>query len=166
MFQTIKKTVFAASFSILAASVAVANAQDISETHLSEARTAIAATKATDSFDSILLNASAGLKNQLTANDPNKADEISAVVDDQAIALAPRRGDLETEAARLFANTFSESELKEIAQFFASPTGQKYLDATPILARELGKSARVWANGISRDLNKNVLDQLAEQNKK
>ncbi|MEL6504436.1 MAG: DUF2059 domain-containing protein [Pseudomonadota bacterium] len=138
----------------------VAHAQEFSESHLSAARKAISATRATATFDNILFNASAGLKNQLTAKSPDKVDEISNVVDEEALALAPRRGDLEGEAARLFANTFSEAELNEIATFFASETGSKYLGATPVLARELGKSARVWANGISRDLAANVAKRL------
>ncbi|MEM9732990.1 MAG: DUF2059 domain-containing protein [Pseudomonadota bacterium] len=136
------------------------SAQELSESHLSAARKAISATRATATFDNILFNASAGLKNQLTAKSPDKADEISNIVDEEALALAPRRGDLEGEAARLFANTFTEAELNEIASFFGSETGGKYLNATPVLARELGKSARVWANGISRDLAANVQKRL------
>ena len=113
-------------------------------------------TKATDPFDNILLNTSVQLKNQLTAANPDRADQISSIVDEEAIALAPRRGDLENEAARLFATTFTEQELDAINVFFSSKAGAKYLRSTPVLARELGKSARIWANGIGRDLAENV----------
>ena len=136
-------------------------AQDYSASHIAKAKEALNATKATESFDSILFKAAAQLKNQLTANSPDKADQISIVVDEEAIALAARRGDLENEAARLFASTFSEQELGELAGFFLTSTGKKYLEATPILARELTKSARIWANGINRDLAKNAQAKLA-----
>ncbi len=139
-------------------------AQELSESHLSAARSAIAATGATESFDSILLRASGTLKNSLSANNPDKAGKISDVVDQEALALASRRGQLEDEAARLFGNAFSEAELNEIEAFFNSPTGKKYLGSTPILARELSKSARVWANGITRDLGKNVIEKLGPVN--
>ncbi|EFL90422.1 DUF2059 domain-containing protein [Ahrensia sp. R2A130] len=144
-----------------ATSLVAVSAQEISESHMSAARKAITATKATNTFDSILIGASARLKNTLTANSPDQADRISTVVDEQAIALAPRRGDLEGEAARLFANTFTESELTDIANFFGSPVGEKYLDSTPILVRELDKAARIWANGIARDLGQSVNKALA-----
>ena len=83
--------------------------------HITKAREAIAATKATDSFDTILIRASGQLKNLLTANSPDQAARISIVVDEEAIALAARRGDLELEAARIFAAAFSDSS------FFCSP---------------------------------------------
>ena len=139
-------------------------AQEINQEHLSAGKKAVAATQATLSFDAILFNTSAKLKNRLTAKDPNKADHITSVVDEEALALAPRRGILEGEAGRLFAGQFSEIELNEIAAFFSSDTGKKYLGKTPLLARELSKSARIWANGISNDMAKKVLERLAEPN--
>lgn len=138
-------------------------AQEISESHIAEARKAIDATKATESFDSILIKAATQLKNQLTSTRPDKATEISATVEAEAIALASRRADLEREAARLFAQTFTEEELTQIATFFASVAGTKYLEATPVLGRELGKAAQVWSNGINRDLAVNVAKKLAEE---
>ncbi|MEP1207977.1 MAG: DUF2059 domain-containing protein [Rhizobiaceae bacterium] len=136
-------------------------AQEYSQSHLAKAREAIAATKATDSFDAILFEAAAQLKNRLSRDNPDQADRISEVVDAEAIALAPRRGDLELEAARLFASAFTEAEMGEIATFFATPAGTKYLQSTPVLARELGKAARIWANGINRDLTNNAQVKLA-----
>ncbi|NKB52171.1 MAG: DUF2059 domain-containing protein [Rhizobiaceae bacterium] len=135
-------------------------AQEHTEAHLSKAREAIEATRATDSFDAILFDASAQLKNLLTRDSPDQAERISNIVDEEAIALAPRRADLELEAARLFANSFDEAELQALADFFNTPTGTKYLKATPVLARELGKAARIWANGINRDLAANSTKKL------
>lgn len=161
MFSKTSRCALALTFSMLAS---VSFAQEYSASHIAKAREAIAATRATESFDSILINASGQLKNQLTANSPDQADKIAAVVDEEAIALASRRGDLELEAARIFAGAFSEEELGELATFFSTPTGAKYLSNTPILARELGKAARIWANGITRDLANNAQKKLADGN--
>ena len=161
MFAKISRCALALSLSVLATSTF---AQEFSASHITKAREAIAATKATDSFDTILIRASGQLKNQLTANSPDQAAKISIIVDEEAIALAARRGDLELEAARIFAGTFSEEELVEITAFFNTETGKKYLAGTPILARELGKAARIWANGINRDLAANAQKKLAEGN--
>jgi len=160
------KTMFAALLIAGATTFAnVAVAQDASPSHLSAARKALAATKATDSFDSILLTTSTNLKNNLTSNSPHLAEQISIIVDEEAIILAARRGDLEKEAARLFSNSFSEEELDSIAVFFSSSAGQKYLENTPILARELGKAARVWASGVARDLTAKVGPRVTELTK-
>ena len=159
MFSNISRCALALTLSLLSLP---AFAQEFPASHIAKAREAITATRATDSFDTILIRASGQLKNQLTANNPDQADRISIVVDEDAIALASRRGDLELEAARIFAATFSEAELAEITAFFNTETGKKYLSATPILARELGKAARIWANGINRDLAANAQKKLAE----
>jgi hypothetical protein len=45
----------------------------------------------------------------------------------QAIALVSRRGDLENEAARVYASAFSEDELKAIAEFYNTEAGKKLL---------------------------------------
>lgn len=161
MFSNISRCALALSISLLAVP---SFAQDASESHIAKSREAIAATRATDAFDAILIQASGQLKNQLTANNPDQADRIAVIVDEEAIALAPRRGDLELEAARIFAAAFSEEELTEIANFFNTETGKKYLRSTPGLARELGKAARIWANGINRDLATNAQKKLAEGN--
>ena len=138
------------------------SAQELSESHLTAGRKAVAATQATLSFDAILYNTSAKLKNNLTAKNPHQADLISTIVDEEALALASRRGALEGEAARLFATRFSEAELAEMAEFFNSDTGKKYLGTTAPLAKDLGKIARIWANGIANDMAKNVGKRLSE----
>ena len=147
----------------LAITIVPAGAVLAQDADLATAREAVAATKATDSFDAILINASTQLKNQLTAANPDKADLISATVDEEAIALAARRGDLENEAARLFKTAFTEEEMREITAFYSSATGQKYLREVPILGRGLNEAARVWANGVTRDLQENVSKKLAAQ---
>ncbi len=137
--------------------------QEITESHIEAAKKALTATKATVSFDDILIQAATGLKNQLTSTNPDKADIIARTVEEEAIALAVRRADLEREAARFFAQNFTEEELAQIAAFFSSTAGMKYLEATPDLARELGQAAQVWSNGINRDLAVNVAKKLAEE---
>ena len=93
-------------------------------------------------------NPAEGQGNQTSAAEP----EINAVVDDQALALAPRRADLEKEAATIYAKTFTQDELKAIADFYNSPVGKKLLSDGPIATREVVKAAEIWANGVDRDL--------------
>jgi hypothetical protein len=131
-----------------------AHAQDaaVSEEQLKAARAAIGAIRATAPFDAILPTLAEQLKNQLIQAQPNFQDEISTTVDEQALALAARRGDLEKEAATIYAKTFSVEELNAIATFYTSPAGKKLLQDGPIATREIGKAVDIWAAGISRDL--------------
>ncbi|MCC2610026.1 DUF2059 domain-containing protein [Neorhizobium petrolearium] len=129
-----------------------ARAQEVSEAQLAAAREAIASLNVTDRYDNILPNLAERLKAQFIQASPNFQEQISNVVDEQALALAARRADLEKEAATIYAKSFSTDELKAISTFFNTDTGKKLLNTQPLVTRELVKAAEIWANGISRDL--------------
>jgi hypothetical protein len=106
---------------VLASIIAIglpAAAQEPSEAHLAAARAAVAASQSTRTLDGILPEIAERAKQQLIANRPDAADKISQIVDQVALSLASRRGDLETEVARGYARIFTEEELKVIGEFY------------------------------------------------
>ncbi len=135
-------------------------AQEISEEHLDAARDAIAAINATDRYDNILPGLAERLKAQFIQASPNFQEQISTVVDEQALALAPRRADLEREAATIYSKAFTQDELKAISAFYATEAGKKLLSNGPLVTRELAKATEIWANGISRDLANQSAEKL------
>lgn len=137
-----------------------ARAQEVSEAQLAAARDAIAALNVTDRYDNILPNLAERLKAQFIQASPNFQSQISNVVDEQALVLAPRRADLEKEAATIYAKSFSVDELKSISTFFNTEAGKKLLTNQPLVSRELTRAAEIWANGISRDLTNQSSEKL------
>ena len=138
---------------LLSASLAGAvKAQDVKEDQIKAARAAIDALGATTNFDNILPSLAERTKGVLVQSSPNHEADINKVVDEQALALAPRRADLEREAATIYAKTFTQEELKAIADFYNSPVGKKLLSDGPIAIREVAKAAQIWAVGVDRDL--------------
>ena len=135
-------------------------AQDATPEHLAAARSAITALGATDQFDAILPNAAEQLKSSLIQSTPDLQPEISATVDEKVFDLVPRRGDLEREAAAIYAKTFSEADLKAISDFYNSEAGKHLIENGPLVTRELLKSAEIWSNGIQRDLSTEVATAL------
>ena len=140
-----------------------AKAQEVTEEQIKTARAAIDAIGATSRFDDILPGLASRVKSTFVQASPNHEQEINAVVDEQALALAPRRADLEKEAATIYAKTFTQEELKAIADFYASAAGKKLLADGPIATREVMKAAEIWAAGVDRDLRTesgNKLDKM------
>lgn len=159
----IKRSGGVATVAILAGSIlfgASARAQEIPEDHLQAARGAISALGVTNQFDVILPRLADGLKSQLIQAYPNFQTQIADTVDKSALSLAARRGDLEREAAKVYATTFSAEELKGIADFYNSATGKKLLKDGPLVTRELLKAADIWAAGIRRDLESQTNEEL------
>jgi hypothetical protein len=138
----------------------VSKAADVTDEQLKAAYAAIKATGATVPFDSILPNIAEQMKASFIQASPNYQDIISSTVDDEALALAARRGDLEKEAATIYAKTFTADELNTIANFFNSDVGKKFLKDVPLANRELFKAADIWSAGIQRDLSKSAGDKL------
>lgn len=140
--------------------MAPASAQEFTESHLEAARGAIDVLGATESYDSILPGAAQTLKTELIKRDPNLEAIISATVDETALTLAARRRDLEEEAARAYATSFSEEELKALTEFYRSPVGAKFQKEAPIVVRAVAEAAQIWSNGIVRDLTQEVASKL------
>ena len=143
-----------ATFSLPAA------AQDVPPEHLKAAKDVISALGATERFDAILPSLAERLKSEYILASPNYQDQIGKTVDAEALALAPRRADLEKEIATIFAKSFTADELKQIAAFYSSDVGKKYLKTLPLVQRDSLKAADIWANGISRDLTNQSTQKL------
>ncbi len=137
-----------------------ASAQEFTESHLQAAHATINVLGATDAYDAILPAAAQALKAELIKRDPNLEAIISATVDETAITLAARRRDLEDEAARAYATSFTEEELKAITEFYQSPVGEKFQKEAPIVVRAVAQAAQIWRNGIARDLSQEVASKL------
>ena len=145
---------------LVASAVPSMAADEIAESHLKAARSAITALKGTDEFDQILPQAAMALKSELIQKNPDLSDLISATVDEEALKLAARRADLEAEAARIYARVFSEQHLTEIAAFYNTEAGKKLIADGNIVAREVLQAAGVWQRGLARDLGLAVAEHL------
>lgn len=143
--------VLAGTLALLAVAQPAA-AQDVADSHLAAARSAISALHATAEFDLILPRAAQALKTEMIQKNPDMQAVIIEVVDQTALSLAARRGDLEREAALVYARVFSEQELSEIAAFYQTDTGKKLLADGTIVMREVLQAADIWQRGIARDL--------------
>lgn len=154
------RTMAATAVIFSAVMVPALRAQEISDEQMKAARAAIAAINATGNFDNILPNLAERLKTSMIQSSPNYQDLISKTIDEKALALAPRRADLEREAATIYAKTFTLEQLNSIATFYNSDAGKKLLQDGPIASREMLKAADIWAAGINRDLNAEASKEL------
>lgn len=137
-----------------------AGAQEIADSHLKAARAAVSALGSTAEFDDILPQVAQSLKTEMINRNPNMVQVISQTVDQKALELASRRGDLEKEAATIYAKVFNEQELKEIAAFYSGAAGKKLLQDGNIAFREVTQAAAIWQRGIARDLAQQVGEEL------
>jgi hypothetical protein len=73
-------------------------------------------------------------------------DEVSAQLRTE---YAPRTAELTNEIVRLYAQRFTEQELKEAVAFYRTPLGRKILAEEPRILDESYGRIQVWANKLS-----------------
>jgi uncharacterized protein len=66
------------------------------------------------------------------------------------------------EAATLLAAQMSEQEIAEVAAFFDSPTGKKYIQITPVFLQKLSDVTGAWRERLSTD----ILERARQEMKK
>jgi uncharacterized protein len=144
------------------AAAAPAPAAQLSETHLAAARDVVTGSGLARTFEGMV---------------PQIADQIRAgysrtrpeVIKDMEEALKPIIADLNrqtdqmiTASARLYAVRVPEAELKEIATFFKSAAGQKYVGSQGQIMNELFTEMQVF----SQTLGNVMMDRLREELRK
>jgi hypothetical protein len=65
--------------------------------------------------------------------------------------------------ARIFAQHFTEQELKDIAAFYKTPLGQKMLKEEPPAIEQSIKNAQEWANGFSETVNSRFRSEMQKK---
>jgi hypothetical protein len=131
--------------------------------NLAAARELIQVMKATDQFKILLPTIMQALKPAFVLGSPEKEKDFDAII--PAInAVAARRVDELAEAlAIIYASNFSVAEIHDIAGFYRSPTGQKFLAQQSVIARESMVAGQQWARTLTGELREAITDELRKR---
>ncbi|MES0879340.1 DUF2059 domain-containing protein [Roseibium sp. SCP14] len=141
-----------------------AMAQDISESHLAAAKKVAVATKVLEPFDDILPILAEQTRTAFIQSDPTRAEEIIEITQDVALKLAPRRSELNNLVYNTWAQSFSEAELNQLADFYNTELGQKLTSTIPAITQFSVGAAREWQDKISTEMVTMVQEELAKKN--
>ena len=152
-----------AAIAMVAALGGQAAAQEVSQSHLDAALEAVKSAGAARGFDSVLPAIADRVKSRLIRVRPDLHQEISATVEAMALQLTPRRTDLDTAVARVWARSFTEDELVTIAEFYKSPTGQKFAEIGPRVIQESLREVESWSTRVGEELYEKSREDLTKQ---
>ena len=130
--------------------------------HLAAARDVAAASGMTRSFDAMTEPFLDQLQ-QMNVTRP----EIKKDLDEVTAMLRPeiemQKEKMLDNVARVFALQLTEPELKEIAAFYKTPTGVKYVNVQPGLLDDIVKDLATWTQNVSEYV---IIRARAEMNKR
>jgi uncharacterized protein len=138
-------------------------ADDITPSHMAAALEAVHSARASKGFDNVLPLLSEKVQDQIIRVRPDLYKQIADVVQQEASKLVVRRADLDADVARIWANAFSEEELKSITAFYKSPAGLKFVDIGPQVVGASLQAVKTWSDRVGQELLDKSRAELKKQ---
>jgi hypothetical protein len=141
-----------------------AQEDELTESHLAAAKKVAVATRILEPFNDILPLLAEQARTAFIQSDPARAEEIIEVTQDVAIKLAAKRSELNDQVYRVWAHSFTEDELNQLADFYNTELGEKLTKTVPSITQFSISVAREWQDKISTEMVTMVQEELARRN--
>ena len=129
-----------------------AAAQQPSPSAIATAKELLVAKGATNMFDPLIPGMIESTKNTFLPTNPGLFKDFNEVANKLRTELSPKRDDIINQVARIYAQRFTEAEMKEITAFYRSPTGRKFVSDEPAVIDQGLKQAETWARQMSEEV--------------
>jgi hypothetical protein len=103
-------------------------------------------------FDPVVISVIEQTKGALLQTNPQLAKDLNDVAGQLRNEFAPRRDELMSYAAKLYAERFSEQELKDMLAFYKSALGRKMTSVEPQVLDETFNYIQQWGQRVSEDV--------------
>jgi uncharacterized protein len=137
-------------------------AAEPTQSHLTLAREFAGLTGILGFADPIIPQFSAQVR-QRTVTRPELTKDLDQVLDALKPEIEQQKQTVVDAIVRLYATAYSEAELKELIGFFKTPSGQKYLKATPQILDAMEREIRRWAERVSAQVMDRVRTEMAKR---
>ena len=160
--QTILVCVFAGFLGF----AAPAAAQVPSDESLRVATDLVEAIKTADQMRAIFPIIVQQLKPIVTKGNPAIERDFDALTPAMTGLLNDRMGELTSAIAAVYARNFSVNDMRQLAAFFRTPVGVKYLEKAPVLVQESMQIGNRFGQETAGDLERRVKDELRKRGHK
>jgi hypothetical protein len=113
------------------------------------ARELLAIKGGTAMFEPVIPGVVESTKNSLLPTNPNLARDLNEISVQLRKEYESKKAELVYEVAIIYAQHFTEHELKELITFYKTPLGQKMLKEEPVAVDESLKRAQDWSIAFS-----------------
>ncbi len=135
-----------------AGAAATAPAQDPPPGNVALAKELIALKGSTQMWDTVVPGVIEQVKGVFLQTNPMLSRELNEVAAQLRVEYAPRSAQLMDQTARLYAQAFTEQELKDALAFYKSPLGRKIVAQEPLIFDDSLRRVQQWANQLSEEV--------------
>jgi uncharacterized protein len=136
-----------------------------SPTAIAAAKEILAFKNASAMYASAVPNIVQRTKDQLLQNNLNYQKDLNEVAAVVAQKLAGREKEIGDGMANVYANEFTEQELKDLVTFYKSPLGQKLLAAEPRAIQFSMSYMNQWAQNFAETVNGEFRAEMRKRGK-
>ncbi|MGE3150810.1 MAG: DUF2059 domain-containing protein, partial [Pseudorhodoplanes sp.] len=152
-FSIASRILFAALLAVVCGLAAPASAQQQpSASAIALAKQIIVLKGSTTILEPLVAGVVEQTKNRYMQINFNLAKDLNEVSVELRKQLAPRRDALIEDVAKLYAQRFTEQEMKDTLAFYNTPLGKKLLTEDPIFVDQSLSYAQDWANKLSEEV--------------
>jgi hypothetical protein len=120
-------------------------------------------TGATALFNSLVPGVVEQSKILFLQQNPGLAGDLNVIATQMRADLTPRLSELYAEVAKIYAEHFTEQELKDLLAFYNSAVGKKYVAEQGIVVNASLKFAQDWANKLSDEVTAKMREELKKK---
>ena len=131
--------------------------------HIALARAVLDFTGARKSFDNVIPKLLTDARNTILRTRPTLQADLDLAAVEVAKKMAAADEELVNNIAVVYAQKFTEAELKEIAGFYQSPAGKKMVAELPTVLQESYKHMQEWTRKMSVDVMTNLRTEMKEK---
>jgi len=103
-------------------------------------------------FDPLVPGVIESAKNSLVPTNPQLTKELNEVALQLRKEFDPKRAEVLNEVSKIYAQHFTEQELKDLVAFYKTPLGKKMIAEEPIALDQSLKAAQAWATKFSDEV--------------
>jgi len=127
------------------------------------ARELITTIKLGDQFKALLPMIFQSMKPAIVQNRADVDRDFDAVVPVLTDKMTARINEMEDSIVEIYANNFSGAELRDLIAFYKSPTGQKFLQKTPLITQQTMAAGQKFGQSAGAEARKEMIEQLRKK---
>jgi uncharacterized protein len=100
------------------------------------------------------------IKPAMVQNRPDVDRDFDALMPIIQDKMGARINEMEDAVVAIYASNFSAGELRDLIAFYKSPTGQKFLQKTPIVTQQTIAAGQKFGQSAGTEAQKEMIEQL------
>jgi len=139
-------------------------APPLSASAIAAARDVVTGSGLSRSFETYVPQYMDQLKRSILTTRPEISKELTDVMEALKSEFESQKEEMIAITARIYAQRMSEADLRDAAAFFKTPSGQRYVQAQPLVLDDLFSQMQIWTQRLSELMVGRVRTELKKKN--